>query len=155
MEEYSEVSGSKDRTPYSCFTKRDTKRTGGGGIDSLGSLNPKSIVLNSSSYLGRGEYKSEQKSLLASIEDDGDIYEMLKRIIDDSPSSSSHRIATTTRAMAKNLNSGGGHVANLRAITSKNRDYDTDTTSLHTSAILTPKRNKIRYMPSSEEQEEV
>lgn len=92
-------------------------------IDSLASLNPKSIVLNNSSYISsgimsRGELKTENKrrGLLSSLEDDGDIYDMLKKIIDDSPSSSVNRMTTCRSKTQSN------RVSNLRVITEKTRD---------------------------------
>lgn len=92
-------------------------------IDSLASLNPKSIVLNNSSYISsgimsRGELKTENKKrgLLSSLEDDGDIYDMLKKIIDDSPSSSVNRMTTCRSKTQSN------RVSNLRVITEKTRD---------------------------------
>ena len=80
-------------------------------------------MLNNSSYItsgimSRGELKTEskRKGLLSCLEDDGDIYEMLKKIIDDSPSSSLNKIATCRSKLPSN------HVSNLRVISEKTRE---------------------------------
>ena len=109
------------------------------GLDSAGSLEPRGGAgAGPSSYLSSGAALSQQRSLLASIEDDADIYDILKKIIDDSPSSSVQRFQTN----------GKGHIGNLRALSSRavtdiqTESTDTQRLDIQASSILTPKRPK-------------